>query len=376
MNRALINRLLAMALASGGLLLGISSMHAQNTSAPANSPQKTAEQAFKNIQILKGMPADELQPTMQFISSALGVECQFCHVQGAFDKDDKKTKLTARKMIEMQMAINKTHFNGDREITCYSCHHGSERPAGTPVIADEEPKGVQVPIEDAVLPSADQIFEKFVQTMGGAEAIQKITTRVQKGSISFGERTFPAEVLSKAPNKRISTITTPNGDNITAYDGHTGWIGSPGRPPREMTPVETEAVSFDATFYLPLELKKMFSQFRVTTAPNIGRIAVFQVIADNPGKPPVRLYFDKVSGLLVRTIRYAETPLGRNPTQIDYSEYKPANGIRIPFQWTVARPMNRFTIEVREVDQNVPIDDAKFAEPTSAPAPAEKPAGK
>jgi hypothetical protein len=135
---------------------------------------------------------------------------------------------------------------------------------------------------------------------------------------------------------------------------------------------EAEAVSFDATFYLPLELKKMFAQFRVTTAPKIDRIAVYQVIANNPGKPPVRLFFDKVSGLLVRTIQYAETPLGRNPTQVDYAEYKPANGIKVPFEWTVARPANRFTIEVKELEQNTPIDDAKFAKPASTPASAEK----
>lgn len=375
MNRALVNPLLCAVVISVGLFLGISNMHAQGAAAPAGEAQKTAEQAFKNIQTLKGIPADQIQPTMQFISNSLGVECQFCHVQGAFEKDDKKPKLTARKMIEMQMAINKTHFNGDREITCYSCHHGAERPAGTPLIAEQEPTPVQVPIEESVLPSADQILNKYITALGGAEALQKITTRVQKGSITFGERTFPAEVLSKAPNKRVSTISTPNGDNITAYDGHAGWLGSPGRPPREMSPQEIEAASFDATFYLPLELKKMFSQFRVTTAPNIGRIAVYQVIADSPGKPPVRLFFDKVAGLLVRTIRYAETPLGRNPTQVDYTEYRPANGIKIPFEWTVARPLGRFTIEVREIEQNAPIDDAKFEKPTGVPQ-TEKPSAK
>ena len=62
-------------------------------------PPKTTDQAFKNIQILKGIPADQLIPTMQFISASLGVECEYCHVEGAFDKDDKKPKQTARKMM-------------------------------------------------------------------------------------------------------------------------------------------------------------------------------------------------------------------------------------------------------------------------------------
>lgn len=372
MNRAFSKFLSAALVVFCGLALGVSQEHAQTLATPpAGDAPKTAEQAFKNIQVLKGTPADELQPAMQFITNSLGVECSFCHVPGAYDKDDKKTKLTARKMIEMQMAINKDHFNGDREITCNSCHHGSEQPAGVPVIPDEEARKDDIPIADESALSADQIIDKYIQAVGGAAGIQKITSRVQKGTITVGQSTFPAEVLSKAPNKRISTVTTPNGDNTTAYDGHTGWMSAPGgRPPREMTQQEDEAISFDATFYLPLEIKKMFNQLRVRPADKIGRVAVYQVIGTNPGQPPVRMFFDKVSGLLVRTIRYAETPLGRNPTQVDYAEYHEEGGVRIPFQWTIARPLGRFTIAVTEIHDNVPIDDSRFAKPGAAPAPA------
>ena len=74
-------------------------------------------------------------------------------------------------------------------------------------------------------------------------------------------------------------------------------------------------------------------------------------------------------GLLVRLVRYGETPLGRMPTQIDYADYREAGGVKIPFRWTLARPSGRFTIQVSEVKQNVPVDDAKFAKP---PAPPEE----
>lgn len=371
MNRAfvLILRTLVIASLAATLMAGAQA----GPGSPANG--KTTEQAFKNIQVLKGVPAEQLQPTMQFIANSLGVECSFCHVQSAFDKDDKKPKLTARKMIEMQMAINNTHFNGDREITCYSCHHGSEHPAGIPIIADEEPKKPQFPIEEEGEITADQIIDKYIKAVGGADAIQKITSRVQKGTLTSGQSTVPAEVDSKAPNKRVSVMTTPQGQSVTAYDGHAGWMSANGRPPRDMSAQENEAIGFDATFYLPLELKKMFNQLRVRPADNIGRIAVYQLIGTNPGQPPVRMFFDKVSGLLVRTIRYAETPLGRNPTQVDYADYKEDSGIRLPFTWTVARPLGRFTISINEIHQNAPVDDSKFEKPAAgSAAPAEKPA--
>ena len=78
---------------------------------------KTTDQAFKNIQTLKGLPADQLVPTMQFITASLGVECEYCHVEGAFDKDDKKPKQTARKMMEMMFAIDKGSFEGRRAVS-------------------------------------------------------------------------------------------------------------------------------------------------------------------------------------------------------------------------------------------------------------------
>jgi len=81
-----------------------------------------------------------------------------------------------------------------------------------------------------------------------------------------------------------------------------------------------------------------------------------------------------VSFLLVRLIRYIDSPLGYNPTQIDYADYRTADGIKTPFRWTVARPGNRFTIQVDELKQNVPIDDSKFIAPPATPPPPPPPA--
>ncbi len=343
--------------------------HAQRPAGPsAEDSANPAEQVFKNIQVLKGTPANQIVPTMQFISNSLGVECEFCHVRGTFDKDDKKPKQTARQMIQMQMAINRDNFKGEREVTCFSCHRGSHDPVGVPIISDAEPKRPEPEkAETAVLPTADEILSKYVQAVGGAAALEKINSRVEKGTINFGGQQFPIEVLAKAPNKRISLVHMPAGDNITAFNGHAGWVGSPGpRPPREMTEQENEAFGFDSTFYLPTELKKMFAQFRVRPAEKIGSHDVVQVIGANPGKAPMRLFFDKESGLLVRSIRYADTPLGRNPTQVDYADYRAESGVKIPYQWTVARPLGRFTIQVTELQQNVPVDDKKFEKPAAA----------
>ena len=127
----------ALLIVSGFVVRGVKAQ----TNAGPTAPKK-AEEQFKNIQVLKGIPADQLIPSMQFITASLGVECDFCHVQGAFEKDDKKPKQTARKMMDMMFAINKENFGGHREVTCYSCHRGNAKPLATPVVMTEEPMEV------------------------------------------------------------------------------------------------------------------------------------------------------------------------------------------------------------------------------------------
>src|ERR1700747_2092033 len=101
---------------------------------------KTASQQFKNIQVLKDVPADQLIPAMQFISASLGVDCEYCHVEHAFDKDDKKPKVTAPKKMEMMITINNENFENHRVVTCYTCHQGGAHPVGIPVISEQEKK--------------------------------------------------------------------------------------------------------------------------------------------------------------------------------------------------------------------------------------------
>jgi len=365
-----------------GVLLAIGMAWAQSAAPPASASgtpaPKLAEEQFKNIQTLKGIPAEQVIPAMQFIAASLGVECAYCHVEHANEKDDKKPKVTARKMINMMMAINKENFEGHREVTCYSCHRGAAQPVGTPIITDEDPRPAaeerKTPGEaKASLPAAEQLLDKYLAAVGGAEALQKITSSVQKGTLTaFGGQHFPMDVYSKAPDKRFSVMHLRGGDSVTAFDGKQGWLSVPGRV-HMMSAAENDAARIDADLYFPAHVETLYQKFRVEAGEKIDGHETFLVVGRSEGQPPLRLYFDKESGLLLRLVRYAETPLGRNPTQIDYADYRDANGVKIPFRWTLARPGNRFTIQVEQVQQNVPVDDAKFVTPPP-PAMPPKPA--
>jgi len=340
---------------------------------------KTAEQVYKNIVALKGTPADQVVPAMQFMAASLGVECSTCHVDGKYEADDKGAKKTARSMIAMTLEINKASFGGRVQVTCNTCHRGSERPVAIPPVLDADlpgsPAGHGVEPAPAARPAAatptargpqvqpDEIIAKYVAAVGGADAIKKINTRVMKGEILVSGSKTPIELLTKAPNKRVSITHSGSSDSYTAYDGSIGWLGNTGRPAREMSAAEAGAASLDAEFALGLRMKEIFPQIRRGRPVTINGVECESLSLSGPGKPATTLSFDKSTGLLVRMVRLADTPVGRNPTQIDYADYRDADGVKIPFRWTLSRPNGRFTIQINEVKSNVAIDDAKFAKP-------------
>lgn len=346
---------------------------------PALSKAKMTEEAYKNIHVLKGIPADQLIPAMQFITSSLGVECSYCHVEGAFEKDDKKAKATARKMMEMMFAINHDNFEEKREVTCYSCHRGSSHPVATPVIPEAGASPVQeaVPVEPVPLPSntpgVEQILARYVQAMGGASAIEKLSTRVEKGSIDISERQFPVELFSKIPGRRVIIIHLPNGDNITALDGTSGWTSTPGRPTHEIPPPEMLSARLEADLQLPLHFQQFFSDMKSGNPEKIGNHDVYVVSGGSAGDVAAKFYFDEHSGLLLRILRYSDSPIGRNPTQVDYSDYRDEGKLKVPFQRTISTPRSRYGIRIEQVQDNVPIDDTKFTRPAATPMPGKPP---
>src|SRR6516164_6653861 len=102
----------------------------------AQRPQ-LSEEAFKNVQILRGIPVDEFMDTMGMFAAATGMNCVDCHVaesDGNWPKyaEDNDYKRTTRMMMVMMNTLNQSYFGGRKVMTCYSCHNGGRRPRTLP----------------------------------------------------------------------------------------------------------------------------------------------------------------------------------------------------------------------------------------------------
>jgi photosynthetic reaction center cytochrome c subunit len=345
---------------------------------PVPSPDKRAVEVYKNIQVLKDVPSDQLIPAMQFITSSLGVQCGYCHVENAFDKDDKKTKQTARKMMEMMITIDAENFQGKQMVTCYSCHRGSPMPVAIPAIPQTPPRLLAEAVQPGgplqpSLPKAEDVIEKYISALGGASAISKLTSLDAKGTVEVGGRQFPIEILVQSPDRIATIMQWPNGSGGSVFDGRSGWSLFPARPPRPMTPAEVDANRQDANLHFALELKNIFSELKTAREAKVGEQDAIMISGQRPGMPPIDLYFDKQSGLLIRELRYGQSPLGLNPTQIDYSDFRVVAGVKVPFHWTSATPTGRVNTQLESAQADVAIPPSAFEKPAEVvPSAAQK----
>lgn len=374
--------ILAVATAATLPLLG-----AVRAGAQAAAAQKPllAEDVHKNIQVLRGLPEDEFMATMGFFSAALAANCTYCHVSessGSWAKyaDDTPNKQTARMMYMMMTAINKQYFGGKRVVTCWSCHHGDEIPTVTPDLADvygvprlEEPDVITENAPGA--PSADQVLDKYIQALGGAERLAQVSSFVAKGTYQgYGDEKRPFEIFAKAPAARTVVVHEALGDSTRTFDGQSGWIAAPEAdqpvPVLALTGGDLEALQVDAQVSFPGSLRQAFTEWRSGLPSTIDDRDALVLQGTNAGRLPVKFYFDKQSGLLVRQLRYTDSPVGLNPTQVDYADYRAVAGVKMPFRWTVTWLDGRSTFELSELHANAPIDAAKFAKPVPPAAPA------
>ena len=358
---------------------------ASGQAAPAQTPQM-AEEVFKNVQVLKGIPVDEFMSTMGIFSAALGMSCEDCHAANDskwenYALDTSVRKRTARRMIVMMSAINRDHFGGRQMVTCYSCHRGGDHPKVTPNLATlynmpEEPDDVIVQAPGA--PSADQVLEKYIQALGGTERLASLTSFVARGtSAGYGPEgdQRPVEIFAKAPGQRTTIIHTLNGDSITTYDGRAGWIAAPLRPLPVMalSGSALEGAKLEAELSFPARIKQTLTKWRIGFPAIINDREVQVVQGNAAGGAIATLYFDTESGLLVRLVRYSESVVGRTPTQMDYADYREVSGIKIPFRWTVTWLDGRENFQLSQVQPNAPIDVARFAKPAPPVPPPAKP---
>lgn len=410
-----ILRLLVITLACASAFVVIIKVRAEHDSSsltsippkPAQTPAVTAaqqdkptEQVQKNIKVLTGLPQWQLIPVMNYMAASMGRRCNFCHVnnngQWDYASDDKQEKNTAREMIKLVLDVNKNTFKGNTEVGCYTCHRGRNNPQGVPTLplpvpspqggnpggprpagsegqaAGQAAQAQASPSPRPSPPSADEILNKYVTAVGGQAAIDKIKTRVMKGSlVTANGQTISYEIQQSAPNKAYEMFTSQRGSMERAVNGDIGWEKNQ-QGVHELTGMQLADLKLSLQLFRNLRLKEQYTRLRFGGREKVGdrdAVVLNTSTADNRLE---RLYFDAENGLLLRRISYSRTMIGVIPEQMDFQDYRDVDGVKLPFTIVLASVDPGNPISTRKFDEiklNAPIDDSKFNMPPKPATP-------
>ena len=327
---------------------------------------KPAEQAFRNIQVLKGLPQSQLLTTMFFIRASLGVSCEHCHSDAGFEKDEKPAKLRAREMIRMVRQLNQTQFGGRATISCNTCHRGSLRPEASPAFAEivqAQPKQENPAI--GPLPSARQLFARHLQAIGGEAALKRIASRRMKGTRFSSEGwSAPVEIDQQAPNAWIASFTL-QARFISAWDGAHGW-NHDDQGYHDVDSKDLSELRQDAEFYRDIKLNELFRGAETSGRDMINGRAVYVVHANDADGQPKALYFDVETGLLSRIAGSDPSAFGPLPHVVEYSDYREVDGVKTPFIIGHLRPDFSTLDKFASIEQNVALPPDTFMKPPLA----------
>ena len=358
-------------------LLGFVSVQAQGT--PADGPQ-TTDTLFKNIQVLKGMRIDTFFDAMGMFAASMGDDCTYCHSKKAVLDRAAFADVTpriqrARQMIVMMQALNKQYFAGANKVTCFTCHRGAYSPVTAPRLAlqygspEDDPNVITFVVDPRT--SADSVLDKYLQALGGPAALAKLTSFTAKGTYSgfdTGDKQIPVEIFAKAPNQRTWILNFVDGLSHRVFDGTNGWwAGFDAPAPIEvLTSGNLDRARLEALVAFPAGIKQAYTSWKVgRTAIDDKDVTIVQ--GTKEGLLPVNFYFDNATGLLVRIVRWNDTPVGPVPTQLEYSDYRDVAGVKMPFNWVMTQTYMQATIQLSGIQPNVPIDAARFNRPTPVP---------
>lgn len=220
--------------------------------------------------------------------------------------------------------------------------------------------------QSAALPSVDQILDKYVTALGGRAAMEKITSRVSKGTVEIAEAGLSGTITisEKAPGKSLAAFELPGMGMVReGTDGTIAWSEDPQTGLRDKAGAELADALRGSTFNAELKMKSLYKTMAVTGTERVGTRNAYAVLATPAEGAVNRLYFDTETGLLVRQASTRDTPQGPIDVDVFLEDVRDVEGIKQPFTVRQVTSMFSLVVHLTEIKYNVALDDAIFKRP-------------
>jgi hypothetical protein len=210
------------------------------------------------------------------------------------------------------------------------------------------------------LPTTEQVIERYIDALGGRQAIEDLTSRVSVGrmihNLSWKTPSYevvPILAYSKVPDRILVVEHKTDGIRCEGSDGDVTWVQDPGGVELKDSPIwRKTAWLFDPRG--ALRMKSYFPGLDVRSREDLDGRKVYALLPAELDEAHYALYFDVDTGLLVRIGYYWEL-----------KEYREVDGVRLAFRVAMSRKGGSSTYEFDLVKHNLPLEDVLFTVPSN-----------
>jgi hypothetical protein len=226
----------------------------------------------------------------------------------------------------------------------------------------------------------DQIIQKHVDALGGADKLKAIRTLSASGKAVMGEGQMEAPMIMqmKRPSSMRVEMTVQGKKIVQGFDGTTAWMVNPllgSSNPQKASDVDTQEMkdSADIDFSSLVDYQAKGNKVELVGMEDVEGTPSYKLKVTKKNGRIEYDYLDSKTFLPIKSTTKRkqmgeELAIDAYPTN-----YKPVNGVLFPFtvdQKSGGKLVVQLTIE--KVDVNIPIDDARFRMPEPPKDPSSK----
>ena len=221
------------------------------------------------------------------------------------------------------------------------------------------------------LPSADSVLQHYVEVTGGAKAYDAVKTMAGSGKFVMPAQGITGDLTmySQAPDKSYAVVDIQGvGKMEEGTDGTVAWELSPITGARVKSGDEAAAEIRSSATDIHTNWKKYYQSAEVTALEDVGGKPAYKLVLTPKSGSAETQWYDKDSGLILKSTMTMDTPMGKAPVEVTFSDYKKEGDITMPTKMVQSVAGQQFEINFDKVDFNAPVPASRFDLPADIKA--------
>lgn len=235
---------------------------------------------------------------------------------------------------------------------------------------------------DEALPSVETVINHFLTATGGRAAYEARHSLVQHATIDFPKAGLKGShaIYQAAPDKYLGLTELAGIGNVSAgSNGEIAWENSALQGPRIKQGVERADALREGAFNAELSWQKLYVKSEMGGSEMVEGHDCYKIVLTPKEGKPITEFYDKKSGLMIKTMATVSSQMGDVSAEILYDDYRKEGDILTAHRMVTRAAQQEFVVQIERVEVNPDLPKNRFDLPPEIQAllkktPAEKPA--